>query len=46
MNDVDLDNILLAVKSYKNLLIYNVVYKPLYGAEPLRVIFDKVDEYI
>ena len=30
----------------ENILFYNVAYKTLYGTKLLRVIFDKVDEYI
>ena len=39
-------HILLNEKSYKNLLISDVVYKTLYDSKPLHIIFDKVDGYI
>ena len=32
-------------KSYENILIYNVVFKTLYGAKPLRIVFNKIDGY-
>ena len=46
INDLNLDNILINEKPYEIILFYNVAYKTLYGAKPLRVIFDKVDGYI
>ena len=46
IDGIDLDNNLLDEKSYENILIYNVAYKTTYGAKPLRIILDKVDEYI
>ena len=46
IDGIDLDNNLLDEKSYENILIYNVAYKIPYGAKPLRIILDKVDEYI
>ena len=45
VNDLDLGNILLDEKSYENILIY-VAYKTLYGAKPVRIIFDKLVGYI
>ena len=33
-------------RSYRDILIYNVSYKNLIGAKPLRIIFDKVDRFI
>ena len=42
----NLDNILLDEKSYKNILVYNVLYKNLIGAKPLRIRFDKIDGFI
>ena len=33
-------------KSYKNILIYGISYKNLIGAKPLRIMFNKVDEFI
>ena len=44
--DFDLDYILLEEKSYKNILVYNISYKTLIGHKPLRIGFDKIDEYI
>ena len=46
INDIDIDNILLDEKSYKNNLIYDFAYKTPYVAKPLRIIFDKVKGYI
>ena len=46
INDIDLNNILIDEKSYENILIYDVSYKTLYNVKPLRIIFNKVDEYI
>ena len=46
IDGIDLDHNLLDEKSYENILIYNVAYKTPYGAKPLRIILDKVDEYI
>ena len=42
----DFDNILLHEKSYKNILVYNILCKTLIGAKPLRFRFDKVDGFI
>ena len=44
--DINLHNISLYAKSYKNILIHGVGYKTPYDAKPLRIIFDKVDGYI
>ena len=33
-------------KSYENILIYDVLYKTLVAAKPLRINFDNVDEFI
>ena len=44
--DLDFDNILLDEKSYKNILIYGVLYKILIGAKPLRIICNKVDRFL
>ena len=44
--DFDFDNILLDEKAYKNILVYNISYKTLLGAKPLRARFDKVDGFI
>ena len=42
----DFGNILLDEKSYKNILIYEVLYQTLIGTKPLHIIFDKIDEFI
>ena len=42
----DLNNILLSEKTYKKILMYEVLYKTLIGAKPLRIIFDKVNGFI
>ena len=44
--DFDFGNILLDEKSYKNILIYEVLYQTLTGAKPLHIIFDKADEFV
>ena len=46
IKDFDFGNILLDEKSYRNILIYDISYKFLIGAKPLRVRFDKVDKFI
>ena len=46
INDLDLENILIDEKSYKNVLIYDVAYKTSYGAKPLHTDFEKVNGYI
>ena len=33
-------------KSYENILIYDILYKTLIRAKPLRVMLDKVDVFI
>ena len=33
-------------KSYKNILVYDISYKTLIGAKPLRIRFNKVDRFI
>ena len=46
----DFDNILLDKKSnknsYENILIYDISYKTLMGAKPLRIRLDKIDLFI
>ena len=42
----DFDKTLLDKKPYKNILVNDISYKILIGAEPLRIRFDKVDEFI
>ena len=47
--DIDLDNILSDIKSYKtyeNILIYNISYKTFMGSKPLRIWFEKIDGFI
>ena len=44
--DFNLDNILIDEKSFENILIYNISYKPLSDAKPLRIRFDKIDGFI
>ena len=46
INDLNLANILLEEKSYRNLLIYDVRYKTSYSAKPLCIISDKVGGYV
>ena len=46
IEDFNLDNILIAEKTYKNILVYNISYKTLIGAKPLLVRFDKADGFI
>ena len=41
INNLGLDNTLLDEKSYENTLIYDVVYKILFCAKPLHIIFEK-----
>ena len=41
--DFDIDNI---KNPYKNILVYNISYKTLMGAKPLRIRFDKVNGFI
>ena len=43
--DFDLDNISLDEKSYENILVYNISYKTLIEAKPLRIKFHKIDEF-
>ena len=44
--DFNLDNILIKKKWYKNILVYNISYKTLIDAKPLRSRFDKIDRFI
>ena len=44
--DFHLDNILIDKKSYENILVFNISYKTLIGAKPLRIRFNKVDGFI
>ena len=42
----DFNNILIEEKSFENILICNISYKTLIGADSLRIRFDKVDGFI
>ena len=42
--NIYLEYIWLDERSYENILFYDITYKMSYGAEPLRIIFDKADE--
>ena len=44
--DLNLDNILINENSNENILFYNISYKNLISTKPLRIRFDKIDEYI
>ena len=46
IKDLDLDNVLINEKSYDNILVYNISYKTLIDAKPLRIRFDKIDGFI
>ena len=46
VEDINVDNILLDKKLYKNILVYNISYKTFMDAKPLRIRFDKVDGVI
>ena len=46
MKDFDFDNILIDEKSNKNVLVYDISYKTLFGSKPLRITFDEVDGFI
>ena len=41
VENVNFGNILLHVKSYENILVYDILYKTLTGTKPLRIRFDK-----
>ena len=43
---MNLDNILTDGKSYKNILLYNISYKTLIDAKPLRIRFNKIDGFV
>ena len=51
IEEIDPNNIKIDEKSYKNILIYNIVYVTIkkdlkiYSANPLYLIFDKVNRY-
>ena len=42
----DFDNILIDEKSYKNILIYKILYRTLIGPKSLRIRFNKIDGFI
>ena len=46
IKDFGLDNILIDERWYKNILVYNNLYKSLIDSMPLRITFDKVDGFI
>ena len=44
--DFNLDSIWIDEKSYQNVLVYNISFKNLIAAKPLRIRFDKIDRFI
>ena len=46
IEDINVDNILLDEKSYKNILLYNIVYKEFMDAKLLRISLNKIDKII
>ena len=46
MKDFAFDNIFIDEKSNKNVLVYDISYKTLFGSKPLRIRFDEVDGFI
>ena len=46
VHDINVDRILLDEKSYKNILVYNILYKKFMDAKPFRIRFNKVDDII
>ena len=46
IEEFNLDNILIAKKSYQNILVHNTSCKTLIDAKPLRIRFDKMDGFI
>ena len=46
IENFDLDNILIDEKSSENILVYDISYKTLIGAKPLRIRPNKVDGFI
>ena len=47
--DIDFDDILLdeqSYKTYENVLIYDISYKILIGAKPLRIRFNEINGFI
>ena len=45
IEDFNFDNILLDEKSYKNILMYGILYKTLIGVKPLHMMCVKVDGF-
>ena len=46
IKDFDFENFLLDEKSYGNFSVFDISHKTLIGAKPLRIEFDKVDEFV
>ena len=46
IEDFGFDYILIDEQSYENVLVYNISYKTLIGAKPLRIRFNKVHGFI
>ena len=46
IEDSDFHNILIDGKSIKNILVYGILYKTLFGSKPLRIRFDEVIGFI
>ena len=44
--DINFDNILLDEKLYENISVYDISYKTSTSPKPLRIKFDKKDEFI
>ena len=43
---INVDRMLLVEKSYEGILVYNILYKKIMHAKPLRIGFNKVDGII
>ena len=46
VKDIDFDNVFLNWRSYKNILVYKILYKTFIEAKPLPIRFDKGDGVI
>ena len=46
IDNFDFDNILIEVKSCKNILVQDISYKTLFGSKPLCIKFDEIDGFI
>ena len=46
VDNIDVDRILLDKKTYKNILVYDILNKKVIDANPLRIRFNKVDGII